>query len=124
MSNWARASVATKLLAPVSAANTAAATSAWIDVTQAEGVIVLQLETGAITGSIVWTVEHATSVGGAGSAAFTPDDGAFGTVTANTVQKRFVDANSINGFLRCVGTITTGPVVVSASCLYVTDEPA
>lgn len=113
-----------KLLAPVSAADTAAATSPWVDITDAEGDISIIVSTGAITGGIVWTVEHATSSGGAGGAAFTPDDGAFSAVTANTVQRRTIRAASINAFIRVVGTITTGPVQVAANATYQGDEPA
>lgn len=113
-----------KALSPVSAANTTAATSSWIDITDAEGDIRIIVSTGAITGGIVWTVEHATDSGGTSGAAFTPDDGAFSAVTANTVQARTINASSINGFIRVVGTITTGPVLVAANYTYQPDEPA
>jgi hypothetical protein len=112
------------LLTAKSAAATANATGSWIDVTDAEGDISIAVNTGAITGAIVWTVEHATDSGGTGGAAFTPDDGAFGTVSADTIQRRTINAGSINGFIRVVGTITTGPVLVAASVAYQPDQPA
>lgn len=37
---------------------------------------------------------------------------------ANQVQKRTVSASAIAGFVRCVGTIVTGPVFVAASIQY------
>jgi len=115
---------AVKILAPVSAANTAAATSGWIDIREAVGDISITLHTGAITGAIVWTVNHATAADGTGDAAFTPDDGVFGTVSANTVQRRTIKSSALGGWIKCVGTITTGPVLVAASCSYQPDEPA
>jgi hypothetical protein len=50
--------------------------------------------------------------------AITPNEGAYAAVTANSVQKRTVSANAILGFVRCVGTITTGPALVAASISY------
>lgn len=115
LGNEAQAATTTLLLSPVSAAATANATSAWVDVTYATGDLMFIVETGAITGGIVWTIEHATSDAGAGGVAITPNEGAFSAVTANTVQKRTISANAIKGFVRVVGTITTGPVLVAAS---------
>lgn len=102
-------------LSPISAANTAAATSAWIDVRGFEGDIEIRVQTGALTGSLVWTLTDATDSGGSGAAAITPNEGAFATVAANQVQKRTVRAGGTRGFLQVVGTIVTGPVLVAAS---------
>lgn len=106
------------LLSPASAANTAAATSSWISCVDAVGDIVFILSVGAITGGIVWTVEHATDGSGTGGAAITPNEGAFAAVTANTVQKRTIPATACKGYVRCVGTITTGPVLVGGTASY------
>ena len=114
----AQGATTVKLLSPVSAANTAAATSSWTDIRAAEGHLVFIVEAGAITGGIVWTIEHATDSGGTGAAAITPNDGAFSAVTANTVQKRCVSSDAPGGWVRVVGTITTGPVLVAASVTY------
>lgn len=107
-----------KLLDPVSAANTAAATSGWIDARDAEGDIMFTVQVGALTGSITWTVESASDAGGTGAAAITPVDGAFTAGAANQTQKRNLNASSIQGFVRCVGTIVTGPALVSAAIHY------
>jgi hypothetical protein len=116
LSNEGQAASTQIMLSPVSAANTAAATSGWIDVRKMAGDIVVVVQAGAITGSIAWTLEDATDGSGTGGAGITPNEGAFAAVTANTVQRRTVNANAHRGWIRCVGTIVTGPVLVAASC--------
>lgn len=105
----------TLLLASQSAANTAAATSAWTQVTNAEGEVEIVINVGTITGTITFTFETATDGSGTGSAAITPLDGALAQVTtANDVavyRARF-DARRLAGYIRCVGTIVTGPALV------------
>ncbi len=111
----AQAQEAVKMLDPVSAANTAAATSGWIDVRKYEGDITITVQTGALTGSIAWGVEDATDGAGAGGAAITPNEGAFAVGAANQIQKRTLNASAVRGWIRVVGTIVTGPVLVAAS---------
>jgi hypothetical protein len=115
LNNEAQAAVSKLLLSPVSAANTAAATSAWIDVRDSVGDVMFVNQVGALTGTIVWTIEHATDNSGTGGAAIVPNEGAYATVTANSIQKRTISANACQGFVRCVGTIVTGPALVAAS---------
>jgi hypothetical protein len=107
-----------KYLDPVSAANTAAATSAYIDVREAEGDLVFTMQVGAMTGSITWTLEDATDSGGTGSAGITPNEGAFTAGAANQIQQRTLSASAVRGFVRCVGTIVTGPSLVAVSVKY------
>lgn len=114
LNNEGSAAANTILLSPVSAANTAAATSSWVDVRNGVGHIVVAVQTGAVTGSITWTVEHASDSSGTGGAAITPDDGAFSAGAANQVQTRVIDARRTAGYLRVVGTIVTGPSLVAA----------
>jgi hypothetical protein len=111
-----QASKVVKLLSPISAANTAAATSPWVDVREAEGDIVFISELGALTGSIAWTIEHATDGTGTNATAITPNEGAFAAGAANTVQKRTIPASV--AFVRCIGTIVTGPALVGVTMLY------
>lgn len=118
LGNEGQASTTKKLLDPVSAANTAAATSAWIDAREAEGDIVFINQLGAVTGSITWTIEEASDSGGTGAAGITPNEGAYAAGAANQVQKRTVNASAIKGFVRCVGTIVTGPSLVAVSITY------
>jgi len=118
LGNEGQAATIKKLLDPASAANTAAATSSWIDVREADGDVVLTNQVGALTGSITWTVEHASDSGGTGAAAITPNEGAYSAGAANQVQKRTVNASAVQGFVRCVGTIVTGPALVAVSLMY------
>lgn len=119
LANQAQAATQALVMTPASKANTAAATSSWIDVRAAEGDIQFIVLTGAITaGGIVYTIEDATDGSGTGGAGMTPNEGAFATVTADSVQERTVSANTCRGWVRVVGTITTGPVVVGAALQY------
>jgi hypothetical protein len=52
LANSIQGMVATKIITPVSAANTAAATSGWIAVGVWEGDVQFTLHTGAVTGSM------------------------------------------------------------------------
>ena len=115
----AQAAITVKLLDPVSAANTAAATSAWVDVRQAEGDVMFINQLGAVTGSITWTIEEASDSGGTGAAGITPNEGAYAAGAANQVQKRTIGAGAGKGFVRCVGTVVTGPSLVAVSISYV-----
>lgn len=118
LGNEAQASTSKILLNPISAANTAAATSAWIDAREAEGDIMFINQVGALTGSITWTMEHASDSGGTGATAITPNEGAYAAGAANQIQKRTIPAGAGQGFVRCVGTIVTGPALVGVSMIY------
>lgn len=116
--NQGQAATVVKLLDPVSAANTAAATSAWVDVRSAEGDLVFTTQLGAVTGSIAWTIEDASDGSGTGSAGVTPNEGAFAAGAANQIQKRTINAGAVRGWVRVVGTIVTGPSLVAANVKY------
>ena len=118
LNNEAQACTNKLLLNPVSAANTAAATSAWVSVQDAEGDIMFIVQSGALTGSLAWTIETASDGAGTGAAARTPNEGAFATVVANQVQERSINKSNLLGFVRVVGTIVTGPVLVASSITY------
>lgn len=117
LGNEGQVAAAALLLSPISAANTAAATSGWVDVRNIEGDVQIIAQTGALTGSLVWTVEDATDGAGSGGAGAGSllNEGAFSAVVANQTQKRTLKAHSTRGFIRLVGTIVTGPVLVAAS---------
>jgi hypothetical protein len=108
-------------IAAVSAANTAAATSAWIDVRQIEGEILVVSDVGIVTaGTLTPTIEDATDSGGSGAATITPVNGAFTAVTTSNDPKRetrVVQAKHTRGFIRYVGTIATGPALVAVTIL-------
>lgn len=118
LANQAQAATAVKLLDPVSAANTAAATSGWVDARAAEGDLLFTVQTGAVTGSITWTIEDATDGSGTGAAGITPNEGAFAAGAANQIQKRTINAGAVRGWVRVVGTIVTGPSLVAANVKY------
>jgi hypothetical protein len=118
LGTWGQAAKPVKLLDPVSAAATANATSGWIDVREAEGDIVFTNQVGALTGSITWTIEDATDGSGTGAAGITPNEGAYAAGAANQIQKRTLNASAVRGWVRCVGTIVTGPALVAANIKY------
>lgn len=115
LNNEGQAATVAKLLDPVSAGNTAAATSGWVDVRDREGDLMFTVQVGALTGSITWTIEDATDGSGTGAAGVTPNEGAFAAGAANQVQKRTIGAGAVRGWVRVVGTIVTGPALVAAS---------
>ncbi len=117
LNNEGQAAASVILLNPVSAANTAAATSGWVDVRGYEGDLVIQAHVGALTGSITWSIEDAIDGSGTGNAAVTPNEGAFAAGAANQLQKRTVNAGAVRGWVRLLGTIVTGPALVGASLL-------
>jgi len=119
MGSQGQAAKVVKLLDPISAANTAAATSAWIDVREAEGDIVFTNQMGVLTGgSLTWTIEDATDGSGTGAAGITPNEGAYAAGATNQVQKRTLNASAVRGWVRCVGTIVTGPALVAVNIMY------
>jgi hypothetical protein len=111
----ASAATATSLLAPVSAANTAAATSGsakWLDVRVYDGEILVEQALGAVTGTIAGKLQSASDANGTGAADITGYT--FGTNTAGSTSTVVVDPKKVvGGFLGYVGTIVTGPSLVS-----------
>ena len=116
LNNEGQAATATKMVNTVSAANTAAATSGWIDAREFEGDLVFLQYIGAVTGSITGKIQDATDSSGTGAADVT--GAAFTAVSAaNDLQKITVPAGSIRGWVRYVGTIVTGPALTSVCML-------
>jgi hypothetical protein len=106
-------------IAPADAANTAAATSPWIDVRHVVGDIRVIVDVGVVAaGSITPTIEDADNGSGDNNAAVTPVDGAFTAVTPSNDplrQVRHVQSNAVRGWIRVVGTIATGPAQVAVT---------
>lgn len=115
LNSQASAATSTSLLRSVSAANTAAATSGsgmWLDVRPYDGEIMVTLDLGAVTGTIAGKLQSATDANGTGAADIT--GATFGTTLTNTTTKIVVDPRAVTGgFLGFVGTIGTGPSLVS-----------
>lgn len=105
------------LLSSVSAANTAAATNAtYVDVREYEGDIQIVVNTGAITGTNTITFNTATDSAGTGTAAIVPNEGALAVInSANQIRECTINASATLGFLQIVGTIVTGPNLISAT---------
>ena len=112
LGNEAQACEQVKVINTVSAANTAAATSGWIDVRKYEGDLLFLQHIGAVTGSITGKIQDADDSSGTNSADVT---GATATAvsSANDAQKIVVPASSVRGWVRYVGTIVTGPALTS-----------
>lgn len=111
------AATSTSLLDAVSAANTAAATSGsgkWLDVRVYDGEIMVTLNVGAVTGTIAGKLQSATDVNGTGAADIT--GATFAATVANSTAKLAISpAQVVGGFLGVVGTIVTGPSLVSCT---------
>lgn len=106
----------TQVTNAVSAGNTAAATSAWTQISNFEGIIAVVISVGIITGTITFTFETATDGSGTGSAAVVPLNGALATVTTALDDEPYVaffDTRKLTGYLRVVGTVVTGPALIS-----------
>lgn len=114
--NQASAATMTSLIDAVSAANTAAATSGsgkWLDVRIYDGEILVIQQIGAVTGSVTGKMQSASDANGTGAADIT---GATFTAvsSANNTQSIAVDPRKVvGGFLGYVGTVATGPALVS-----------
>lgn len=116
LNNEGQAATGTALINPANAANTAAATSSWIDVREYEGDLVFIQHIGARTGSIAGKIQDATDGSGTGSGDVT--GATFTNVAAdNAFEKITVPAGSVRGWVRYVGTITTGPAQTAVCML-------
>jgi hypothetical protein len=121
LGNQGQACEVVGVLAPVDAANTAAATSGWVDCRKYEGDLVFTVMTGVVdAGSVTWTFEHATDGSGTGAEAIVPTEGALTAVTTSNdplTQKRTIPASAVHGWVRAIGTIVTGGALVAVSML-------
>ena len=114
--------VPTILLNPVSAANTAAATSLWVAVPAWEGDVVVTQQTGAITGTLNAILETADDGSGTNNRTVTFVDAtaAFTAVSAaNKIEKKVVDRKSLGTHVKYTGTVVTGPVLIALSMVGV-----
>lgn len=114
LGNEAQAAAILTVLAALSAANTAAATSSYIDCRGFEGDIEFVCNIGAITGSCTPSFEDATDSGGTGNAAILPNE-ALSAFVANTARKYTFNAKAHRGFIRIIGTVVTGPTLIGVS---------
>lgn len=111
----------TTVINAVSAANTAAATSGWIDVRYNEGILLFVIDTGIVVGSITYTFQDANTSGGGSPAAIVPIGGAIAAITTandNAVNVAAFPATQPRGWMQVVGTIATGPALISYSVVH------
>lgn len=117
LANQMSALSALQVLNSVSAANTAAATSGWIQVSGYEDEIGVLISTGVITGTITYTFQTASDGSGTGAASITPLGGALTQLTTSnddgTPYLALFDVRALKGYLKVIGTIVTGPAPVS-----------
>jgi hypothetical protein len=106
------------LIDSASCANTAAATSGsgkWLDVRPYDSDICVVQQIGAVTGSITGKLQSASDANGTSAADIT---GATFTAVSSSNNTQFVRVDPkkvVGGFLGYVGTIVTGPVLVSVT---------
>ena len=98
------------ILNAVSAANTAAATSSGVDLAGYIGEFQVVVQTGAITGTLDGKIQDS-----ADNSSFADVTGlTFAQVTAaNKVAKLDIPVNSVRRYIKYVGTVATGPVLIS-----------
>lgn len=104
------------LLESKSAAATANATSPWVAVAGYEGTVSVYINVGAITGTVDFTFFTNTAGSDSGEDEITPLNGALAQITTSNDVAVYVahfDARVIQGYLKVVGTIATGPALVS-----------
>lgn len=90
---------------------------AWVDVRAVEGQIVIPITIGAVTGSVVFSVQDATDGSGTGAAALSPAVATASITTANSTARLVFPAGSVRGWVRVVATVTTGPVFAAAQVM-------
>lgn len=110
--NFAGNATVVNLLSPVSAANTAAATSTGIDLIDYDSPVVVTQHKGLGTGTLDGKIQDSdnnSSFADVSGLAFTQE------TTAVGVQKLVVNPKSVRRYIRYLGTIVTGPQIVGVS---------
>lgn len=114
LNNEAQAASACFLIGPISAANTAAASSNWIDVRGFAGDILCIQQLGGVgAGTVTGSFDEASDATGASAASVNFNEGAFVAGTSNNVQIRTIGGTK--GFLRYRPTLSIGPALISVT---------
>lgn len=90
----------------------------YVDISSAEGEVVIMIPVGAVTGSVVVKVQDADDTGGTGVADLAGVTTAAYN-TANSFTKLVFPASSARKAVRVVATVTTGPIVMGASVGFI-----
>lgn len=117
-----RAVTATSVINSVSCANTAAATSGWFDVRNAKGDILFIQDSGAITGTLAGKIQGATDDQGTGVADIS--GATFTSVSAANKTYKCIIKRGAAPYVRYLGTVGTGPVLLSVTMLSRVGESA
>jgi hypothetical protein len=122
LSNQMGALTPLSLLNAVDAANTAAATSAYVAVTGYEGQVAVVVDVGVIDdGSLTVTFLTASAGDGTGEASIVPVGGALTAITTSNDVATYVavfNVSQLLGYLKVVGTkASAGGVLVSYSLI-------
>lgn len=116
LANQALAETPLLLLEAKSAAATANATSAWTQISGYEGTVSVHINVGTITGTVDFTFYTNSSASDSGQTQLTPINGALAQITTSNDVAVYVahfDARALQGYLKVVGTIVTGPALVA-----------
>ena len=117
MFNYAGSSTVAHLLAAVSAANTAAATGAAVDLIDYDApVVIVQshgVSTGTLDGKIQDSADGSTDWQDVSGAAFTQSP------TTADVKRLAINPKSVRRYIRYLGTVVTGPQVVGVALVGV-----
>jgi hypothetical protein len=106
----------TKITAAVSAANTAAATSGWIDARGYEGAVSVEISVGIITGTLDLTFNTNTASSDTGATAVVPVGGALAQVTTSNddaIYTAVFESTQLRGYIKVIGTVGTGPSLIA-----------
>lgn len=113
ISSDSQAATVVSVLPAVSATDNASATSGWIDVRKYKGKLKFIVNSGAVTGSTVGKLQGADDIGGTNGADIT---GATHTAISTSSQVRtIVIPATARPFIKYVGTVTTGPILISVT---------
>lgn len=114
--NFPGAATILSLLAAGSKANTAAATGSGVDLQDFEGPVVVTQDHGTSTGTLDGKIQDSadnSSFADVSGLTFTQE------TTGAAIQKLVIDKKSVRRYIKYVGTVGTGPQVVSVSLLGV-----
>lgn len=116
-------SVAVTLIkAPISCADTAAASTWSGAIPASEGVVLVHIGVGVITGTVDFTFTTNTAASDAGATTIVPIGGALAQITTSNDVAFYLaafPATQLRGFLKVVGTVGTGPAILSYSVITI-----
>lgn len=116
LANQAAAETPLLIKACVSAADTTAATSAWTAVAGYEGIIAVDVNIGIITGTLTLTFATNDAASDSGEDLIVPLGGALTAITTSNdvaVYRALFDSRVIQGYIKVIGTVVTGPALVA-----------